>query len=302
MRKACKIVVLGCVAFLLLAACQTMEGEPTILSEDMLKTGVAGTMTAVAREVQQTQAALPAGTLEAAPSATLEATSTSTFEPTLEPTQAGVWLTVQENTNCRTGQGSSFGWVTLIKPGERVEAIARNSSGDYYFVHNPNSPGSLCWLWSKYASATGNSTSLPVYTPQPTSTPRVTPTMTLTPIDVSFEYIGVENCGSDYYFRFFIKNTGALIWQSFKLTVVDQTDDTTFVHDSNFFQDARACAMGLEQADLTSGEYSYIVSYNPGQMNYDPVGIGHTFEVTLTVYTNNNRIGKSVAKTLTLSP
>ncbi len=300
MRKIYKITFFIIVASLLLAACQSDEVIPTAGQEDTLKTSVAGTMTSAASEAQHTQAAL--STLSAIPSATLEATLTSTSEPTLEPTQAKVWLTVHENTNCRTGQGSSFVWVTLIEAGEKVEAAARSSLGDYYFVHNPNVPGSLCWLWSKHSSVTGNINILPIYTPQPTATLYVTPTLTLVPSDVSFEFVSVENCGSDYYFRFFIKNTGALIWQSFKLTIVDQTDDTTFEHESNSFTDAQACTIGLEQADLTRGEYSYIVGYNPGQMTYDPVGIGHTFEVTLTVYSNNNQIGKFVTKTLTLTP
>lgn len=302
MSKTCKITAWVLAAAFLVAACQPDETPPTSGEEEMLNNSVAGTMTAAAADVLQTQTALAANTPVARSSATPESTMTSTLEPTSEPTQSGVWLSVQENTNCRTGQGSSFGWVALIEAGEKVEAAARNPYGDYYFIHNPNSPGSLCWLWSRYSTVTGNAAVLPVYTPQPTSTPRVTPTLTLAPYDVSFEFIGVENCGLDYYFRFFIKNTGASIWQSFSLMVVDQTDGTTFAHESNSFTDAQLCVLGLDQADLTSGEYSYIVGYNPGQLTYDPVGIGHTFEVTLTVYTNNNRIGKSVTKTLILSP
>jgi hypothetical protein len=302
MKKVYSIATIIMVFSLLLAACQPAGNEPTAVQGDLLKTYVAGTVTVIANEMKQSQVVLPTSTAAEVTSPTLEPTQAATQEPTSATTPTGVWLILQDNTNCRVGPGSSFGYVTQINAGEKVEAVARNPFDNYYLVRNPNNPGTYCWLWSQYSTVTGNITTLPVLTPQPTPTPRITPTFTVPPADVTFLYRGVETCGSDYYFKFSAENSGALIWRSFKLVVVDVTDDTTFIHTGDLFSDAEGCSIGLKQEDLTSGEYSYIVNYDPGQMTYNPVGIGHTFQATLTVYTNDGLTGTSVTKSLTITP
>ncbi len=266
--------------------------------------------TAVALDVALTQLAATQTALVSAPSVTqappivelFTTTPSFTLPPSLTPTLVGVWLTVLENTNCRSGPGSIYDWVTLVKAGQMAEAVARNPVNDYFYVHNPNSAGNYCWLWSKYSSISGNITILPVFTAQPTPTPKVTPTFTTAPADLSVSYVGVENCPPQYAFSFKIKNTGSVVWQSYKLVIVDTTDATTFTHEDDLFKGVSGCDFSVAQGDLTNGEESYIANVNPGQFNYNPAGIGHTYQVTITVYANDGRTGTAVSKLLTLSP
>jgi uncharacterized protein YraI len=265
----------------------------TAVALDVALTQIASTLTAAAPVV------IPSSALPS--SAPVTETPVITQQPTLTPTLAGVWLTVQENTNCRSGPGSTYDWVTLIAGGQMAEAVARNAANDYYYVRNPNSYGSFCWLWSKYSAVTGNITTLPVFTPQPTPTV-ATLTPTTIPADLSVSYIGVETCPPQYAFSFKIKNTGSVVWQSLKIVVLDTTTSTTYTHESDTFKGVTGCTVGLAQGDLTNGEDSFVANVNPGQLDFNPVGSGHSFQVTITVYANDGRTGTSISKTLSITP
>lgn len=216
--------------------------------------------------------------------------------PSMTPTLAGVWLTVLENTNCRSGPGTMYDWITLIKAGQMAEAIARNPVNDYYYVRNPNSSSGYCWLWSQYSSISGNITTLPVFTPQPTPTV-ASPTPAA---DLSINYLGLEACASEYALSFKIKNTGSVTWQSIEIVVKDSTTSTTFTHTADVFKGVSGCDFTGSQEDLTAGEEGMIANVNPGQFDYDPTG--HTIKVTITVYANNGRTGTSYSKTIKVEP
>lgn len=264
--------------------------------------------TAVAMDVALTQlaATLTASAPGTAP--TTEITTavpevvlpSNTPPPTLTPTLAGVWLTVLENTNCRSGPAPVYDWIALISAGQMAEAVARNPVNDYFYVRLPNSSNTYCWLWSKYSSITGNIATLPVFTPQPTPTPKVTPTPTLAPADFTLSYIGVENCAPQYAVRLKITNTGSTTWQSLKIVILDTATSTTFTHTNDEFKGVSGCTFGEVQGDLAHGEYSYIANVNPGQFDYDPAG--HALQITITVYSNNGLTGTSLSKSITVTP
>lgn len=300
MRRRFFLLAVAAILILGLAACNfPLSGGSdesavnTAVALNVALTQLAATQTAMVNEPSITQVPPTVELFTPTPSITLP--------PTLTPTLAGVWLTVLENTNCRSGPGSIYDWVTLINAGQMTEAVARNPNNDYYYVHNPNSAGGFCWLWSKYSSITGNITTLPVFTPQPTPTPKVTPTFTTPPADFSIEYLGVENCGLLYAFKFKIKNTGSVTWQSYKLVIVDTTTTNTFTQEKDTFYGVTGCSTGGAQSDLTTGEESTIAN-DTGNFNYNPAGIGHTYQVTLTVFSNDGRTGTSTSKSLTLTP
>jgi len=247
-------------------------------------TQVAATQTAASPLLQPTTA-IPATTLP-----------TATPPPTLTPTLAGVWLTVLENTNCRSGPGTMYDWVTLISAGQMVEALARNPVNDYYYVRNPNATSGFCWLWSQYSSISGNITILPVFTPQPTPTV-ASPTPAA---DLSVSYTGLEACAPQYALSFKIKNTGDITWQSIKIVVKDNTTSTTFTHEGDVFKGVSGCDFTASQNDLTKGEESYVANVNPGQFDYDPTG--HSIKVTITVYAKDGLAGTSFSKSISVTP
>ena len=89
-------------------------------------------------------------------------TSTSVFN---------MQISVSTPTKCRTGPGIAYDRVGGLQVGEVVEVVGRNATGNYWIIRNPDRPGQRCWLWGEFATVTGNTSALPVYTPPPTPTP-----------------------------------------------------------------------------------------------------------------------------------
>ncbi|HPS42518.1 MAG TPA: hypothetical protein PK040_07945 [Anaerolineaceae bacterium] len=280
-----------------LAACnlpigQTGNNESAVQTQVALNvalTQVAGTITALVPADTQT----PQPTVEIPP--TLTPTITLTLEPSFTATLAGVWLTLQENTNCRIGQGEPFNIVTTVKEGNMVEAVARNPNNDYFYIKNPNSASGFCWMWGRFATLTGNITSLPVFTPMPTPT-QATPTPAAD-FDVSFN--GMTTCGGDYAVTVKISNVGTLTWQSIRIVLKDRTTDTTREHTADVFKAYSGCDAGVSQDDLTPGE-SGLVTTVPGYFNYNLNG--HDLKITVTLYSKNGLSGTSVSKSFNVTP
>lgn len=103
---------------------------------------------------------------------TIEPTVTLTQTMTLEPTEANPMISVSVDTNCRTGPGKIYDWIGALLVGEEVEIVGRTTDSQYWVVENPDKAGE-CWLWSKYATVTGSTSALPLYTPPPTPTPMI---------------------------------------------------------------------------------------------------------------------------------
>lgn len=265
-------------------------------SDSAVKTAVALSVALTQLAATQTAAIPPAQSTDLPTALPSTALPTATLPPTLTPTLAGVWLSVLENTNCRSGPGTMYDWVTLISAGQMVEALARNSINDYYYVRNPNASSGFCWLWSQYSSISGNITTLPVFTPQPTPTV-ASPTPAA---NLSISFAGLESCPPEYALSFKIKNTGDITWQSIKIVVKDNTTSTTFTHQGDVFKGVSGCDFTASQNDLTKGEESYVANVNPGQFDYDPTG--HSIKVTITVYAQDGLTGTSFSKSISFTP
>jgi len=80
------------------------------------------------------------------------------------PPPSGVkTVSVSVNTNCRSGPGVGYERLDIVYTGQDVEVLGMDASGAYYIVRSPN--GSICWLWSHYATLQGGIDSLVVMTP-----------------------------------------------------------------------------------------------------------------------------------------
>jgi len=244
----------------------------------------------------------PTATL-AEPTTALETLApTNTPEPTLTPTLGGVWLAVQENTNCRSGPGSMFGFLGLINAGQQVEAVGRSTVSDYYYIKNPTNYSDYCWLWSRYSTIAGNTGILPVFTPQPTPSPVVTPTNTKAPADFFVKYLNTQTCPPMYGIQLYVENTGSTTWQSIRVKLDDVTNAVTTTHTNNYFFGTDGCIKDVsnQQGDLTPGEFSRVALVDAGEFNYNPSG--HSFTATVTLYTGDGSTGTSVTKTITFTP
>ncbi len=181
------------ILFLVLVACDVVMGTPVIPSTGVppidpqvqIEQAVAATLamqTQIALSVQQTLAGMVPVALDPtltpaltqSPDFTQTASQTSTLIPSFTP--AGVWVRVSLETNCRTGPGTVYDKLGLVRPGETAEAIGRSASSDNWIVRLPSNPAITCWLWAQWTSVTGDSSSLPIITPPPSPTPTRTST------------------------------------------------------------------------------------------------------------------------------
>ncbi|MBN2554642.1 MAG: hypothetical protein JXA97_01780 [Anaerolineales bacterium] len=80
-------------------------------------------------------------------------------------------ISVSVDTNCRTGPGQVYDYVGALLVGEEAEITARESTGRFWYIRNPDGITDFCWVWDEYATVRGDIGSLPVLTPPPTPTP-----------------------------------------------------------------------------------------------------------------------------------
>ncbi len=152
---------------LLLQAC----GATT---ESAVQTGVAQTLQIA--ELQTAAAGGGGGGVVASDTPQPPSVATETPTITLTPTSSIPYVSVAENTNCRTGPSSNYGFVTLITTGVQLEVLKIFNSANYVVIRNPNGSGD-CWLWLQYATpANFAAYNLPVATQPPTPTNTATPT------------------------------------------------------------------------------------------------------------------------------
>jgi uncharacterized protein YraI len=89
-------------------------------------------------------------------------TPTATIVPTpsvpqVSPISAGV--------NCRSGPDVSFPSVSSIALGSFAQIAGRNSDSSWWYVRDPYSPGSFCWVSADVVTTAGNLAGIPVMAP-----------------------------------------------------------------------------------------------------------------------------------------
>jgi len=151
-------------------------------AESAIQTGVAQTLqiaelqTAAAGGGSGGEEVPSATTGPGEPSNTPQPSETPTI--TLTPTSSIPYVSVAENTNCRTGPSSNYGFVTLITTGQQLEVLKVFNSANYVVIRNPNGSGD-CWLWLQYATPVDFAQyNLPLATQPPTPTATATATAT----------------------------------------------------------------------------------------------------------------------------
>ena len=105
------------------------------------------------------------------PSATLLPTHTSTVAPSVP------MVSVSVDTNCRSGPGTNFNYLTALLVGEQAEVIGKYTavSPAFWIIRKG---ATTCWLWGQYATVDGDTSALPEMVPPPTPTPSASSTST----------------------------------------------------------------------------------------------------------------------------
>ena len=144
-----------------------------------------------------------------------EGTAAPTETPTimLTPTPDTPMVSVSQDTNCRTGPASAYGYKATISPDQALEVVGVWAQGDDYVIVD-YSGGLTCWLWTRYADNSDFSGyGLTAYDTPPTPTPTYTPTPSFDwagdwgmwingdgPIPITFVVSGNSVTGTFIYF------------------------------------------------------------------------------------------------------
>jgi uncharacterized protein YgiM (DUF1202 family) len=289
MKKFMKTAIPVLFILSLLAACTAPSEEQSISNAVM--------ETMVGFNVQSSQTALAQQAID-------QATGTAAIYPTLtttptvysSPTPSDVWLTVNENTNCRKGPGANYDINGMLEKDQRVQSLARNFDNNYYYIVLPGSDNVKCWVWAKYLTVEGDATPLPIYTALPSPTPSPTPT----PIpSFNASVMDLENCGGAWIATIKIYNNGGVTWESVHLKIKDTVTGDISYFASDSFVGYNSCAIVSEKDNIAPGGEGTVTNIK-GKLKSNPSG--HRIEITITLYTKDGLNGSSYTQTISFKP
>jgi hypothetical protein len=217
------------------------------------------------------------------PTASLSPTPIYTFTPLIPQ------ISVSVPTNCRIGPGRVYDRAGGLLVGEVSEVYGRDPTGNYWYIRNPDQVNGFCWLWGEYATLTGNTAILPVYTPPPTPTPTPSP-------DFGAWYSGKDIC-SGWWVEIGLENTGGISFRSISLTVKDTVTDTVLSMETDGFTNIDGCLSSNTKDNLNPGA-TRIVSAPP--FAYDPTG--HKIRATITLCSERDQEGTCTSDVITFTP
>jgi len=300
LKTVSRFIAPGAAVVALLAAslaCNLPAGSaPEGVSPELIvETSIAQTVAAAAQDAAGEKAEQETSPEEASatpgPTATLELTATETMTPTstatATPDLAKVY--VSENTNCRTGPGAVYDWLTVLLSGEQAEVVAKDPDDNFWYIRQPESPDSFCWLWGKYATPEGETENLPVYTPPPTPTAAFA-------FDVSYQLL-LGPCGGDYALMYRIDNVGSFTLESWRTTATDHTGGAgPQERTEDSFYEYSGCTPVNYQVDLTPGESYYLFTV------FDNNPQGHDITSKIKICTKDGLNGECITKNFRHKP
>jgi hypothetical protein len=222
-------------------------------------------------------------------------TATTAFTPTALVPQ----ISVSVPTTCRNGPGKVYRMEGALLVGETAQVYGRDPTGGYWYIRNPDSGSEYCWVWGEYATLTGNTAFLPVYTPPPTPTPTLTSTPTLTPTpspDFEAAYSSLDTCVG-WWVEIKLHNTGSIPFKSMGITIKDKDTDVVLANYVDGFTDINGCLSSTSRDTLGLGK-TYVVS--APAFSYDPSG--HKLRATIILCSDTGQSGTCVTKTISIEP
>ncbi|MDQ3004980.1 MAG: hypothetical protein M3R47_06295, partial [Chloroflexota bacterium] len=205
--------------------------DPNALGTSIAQTVIAGVSQSAVPLISSPT--FPAPTLTFTPEPpTLTPTETPTATLAIAPTSSVPLISVSVNTNCRIGPGRVYDRVGAMLVGETAQVYGRNSTGEYWYIRNPDSGAEFCWLWGEYATLLGNVSLLPVYTPPPTPTPSPA---------FQASFAGLDACVG-WWVELELENTGGVTFTSMSLTIRDTVTDVVLSQTTDNFTNLGGCS------------------------------------------------------------
>jgi hypothetical protein len=287
---------------LLLGTLACVIPSPVTQAPGLMNTALAQTVSAAYTQTALVVSSTP--TIELSPTSTFTPsvtstptathTATATVTPLFTATPLVPLISVSVATNCRNGPGKVYVYEGALLVGETTEVLARDPSGNYWYVRNPDAAGDFCWLWGNYATIVGNVINLPIYTPPPTPTPTFTPT----PVpSFKVSYSGLDVCNANWWIEIKLTNNGSVSFRSYNLSVRDTVNDIEKVDLADGFTDLDGCLKTTTKDVISPGD-TYLLSGPP--FSYDPTG--HDLRVTLTLCSDTGQKGKCLTDKFNVTP
>jgi hypothetical protein len=228
------------------------------------------------------------------PTATIELTATQTESiPTDTPTAtATVTLTPQPSatftpeipkaevihqSNCRVGPGGNYDLVAIYEIGQKLEVVAQDLGNGFLFVKNPDKPEDQCYLLAKNITVTGDTTTLPKYTPQPS--PTLMPDFTAT-------FKKFEPCNGENYAIFVVVNTGSAPFKSAYIKITNPKLNKSVEQGLGAFDLHVGCVLAKDIWPLDPGGTGYV---NSPVITWPKVG--NKLQVVIMLCTEKNLKG-----------
>ncbi len=278
---------------------------PTIALQDPSAISTAAAQTVIAKFTQAALSAtsspnLQEPTLTFTPvPPTFTPTETSTPSPTLTgtpfftPTPIVPQISVSVPTNCRVGPGKVYRMVGALLVGESAQIYGIDPTSQYWYIRNPDVSSGFCWVWGQYATITGNTALLPVYTPPPTPTPTFTPTPSP---DFEAAYSSSDTCVG-WWVEIRLRNTGSIPFKSMGITIKDTVTGVVLANFANGFTNIDGCLSSNTRDTLDPGKTRVV---SAPAFNYDPSG--HKIRATIILCSDAGQSGTCVTRTINFTP
>jgi len=273
-----RFISLILILVLLLSACNLPVAKSATADPKAVQTAAAGTVEAIglqatvkAQEAQLTAIAetkvapppVPTDTPPQGQQGQPEPTATEgqppplppTFTPTptnteQPPTPGLPTITASIDTNCRTGPSSAYPRVGYLLVGQVSTVHGRNDAGNWWYIENPKSPGTYCWVWGETTTVVGDISQLVVITPPP-----------LPAASFTASFANMHDCGGVATLAFYVKNNGGLALASSSITIKDLSTNTFIsgpeASNSPYVVSAGSCGSG--HSPLNPNESAYVL-------------------------------------------
>lgn len=215
---------------------------------------------------------------------TIAVTETSTPEPSATFTPEPPMAKVVRESNCRVGPGGMYDLVVNYQVGQILEVVGKGLADGYWYVRNPEKQEEQCYVLAQNVTITGETASLPQFTPQPS--PTAAPYF-----KAAFRKFDI--CDGRNYALFTIENAGSVAFRSVYIRVVEGKKGLSVEGSFNAFDLRVKCVLAKNIAPLDPGGSGYV--YSP---EFKWSGQGEKLQAVIMACTEKNLQGTCVTQSV----
>lgn len=218
----------------------------------------------------------------------MTATETPPAEPSATDTPEPIMAKVNRVTNCRSGPAGNYDLVAQYQAGQMLQVVAKDLGNAYWFVQNPDKPEEQCYLLAQNVTISGDTSTLPQFTPLPS--PTAAP-------DFKGTFKKFDTCRGDDFALFIVENLGSAPFRSAYIRLTDLKINRSVDQSVNAFDLYVGCTLAKNIAPLNAGATGYLTS---ATFPWD--ARSHKLRAVLMLCTEKDLKGACVTKTININP